>query len=151
MFDKGLITGQPDGTYRPAEFVNRAQMAVFLQQMSGEGSIGPIIGTDKLNGLDSYELALNTHAHGASDIFSGMLLINYFSAYSDLSDEGRVIRRTFWVENEGCEDLCMAIPYSVCHTKPCAGGLFENCVGACVSLVSLSCPNTLLGRLVNAA
>jgi hypothetical protein len=57
MFDEGLTTGFPDGTYRPAEYVNRAQMAVFLQQMSGDGSAGPIVNADRLNDYFWYDFA----------------------------------------------------------------------------------------------
>ena len=30
LYDEGITAGYPDGTYRPADNVNRAQMAVFL-------------------------------------------------------------------------------------------------------------------------
>jgi len=30
LYDEGITAGYPDGTYRPADYVNRAQMAVFL-------------------------------------------------------------------------------------------------------------------------
>lgn len=61
MFDNGLTAGYPDGTFRPADFVNRAQMAVFLQQLSGHGTAGPIVDADMLDGQEGsyYQNATN--------------------------------------------------------------------------------------------
>jgi hypothetical protein len=30
MYEEGISTGYPDDTYRPSEYVNRAQMATFI-------------------------------------------------------------------------------------------------------------------------
>ena len=57
MFDNGLSAGFPDGTFRPADSVNRAQMAVFLQQLSGDGTAGPVVNAERLNGNYWYDFA----------------------------------------------------------------------------------------------
>ena len=60
MFDKGLTIGYPDGTFRPADPASRAEVAVFMHQISGEGSIGPIVDADKLDGIDSSSFATSS-------------------------------------------------------------------------------------------
>jgi hypothetical protein len=75
MFDKGLTVGYPDGTYRPFNSVTRAEMAVFLQQLSGEGSLGPVVDADKLDGMDSADFIPTNISfkarNGANDAISG--------------------------------------------------------------------------------
>ena len=56
MFDTGLTAGYPDGTYRPYNNITRAEIAVMLQQISGEGSIGPVVDADRLDGLEGSDL-----------------------------------------------------------------------------------------------
>ncbi len=41
LYDEGISTGFPDFTYRPAEYVNRAQMAVMLLKAKHGGSYTP--------------------------------------------------------------------------------------------------------------
>ena len=53
LSDNGITSGFPDGTYRPDNNVTRAEMAVFVQQVAGAGSAGPVTDADKLDGLDS--------------------------------------------------------------------------------------------------
>jgi hypothetical protein len=53
LFNNGITSGFPDGTYRPDNNVTRAEMAVFVQQVAGAGSAGPVTDADKLDGLDS--------------------------------------------------------------------------------------------------
>ena len=53
LFDNGISAGFPDGTFRPADYVNRAQMAVFLQQLSGNGTAAPVVNADTLDGQDA--------------------------------------------------------------------------------------------------
>ena len=57
LFDNGITSGFPDGTYRPDNNVTRAEMAVFVQQVAGAGSAGPVTDADKLDGLDSTAFA----------------------------------------------------------------------------------------------
>ena len=66
LFDNGLSTGFPDGTFRPADYVNRAQMAVFLQQLSGHGTAGQIVDADTLDGQDSTDFSPSTHGHSVT-------------------------------------------------------------------------------------
>jgi len=63
MFDNGLSAGFPDGTYRPADLVNRAQMAVFLQQLSGHGTAGQVVNADLLDSMDSSDFSTSIHNH----------------------------------------------------------------------------------------
>jgi len=63
MFDNGLSAGFPDGTYRPADLVNRAQMAVFLQQLSGHGTAGQVVDADLLDSMDSTAFSTAGHNH----------------------------------------------------------------------------------------
>ena len=53
MFDAGLTAGYPDGTYRPYDNITRAEVAVMMQQLSGEGSAGPVVDAAKLDGLEA--------------------------------------------------------------------------------------------------
>ena len=59
LFDNGISAGFPDGTFRPADYVNRAQMAVFLQQLSGNGTVPPVVNADMLDGQHAGELRVN--------------------------------------------------------------------------------------------
>lgn len=81
MYDKGLTVGYPDGTFRPFNPVSRAELAVFLQQISGEGSLGPIVDADLLDGSDSLDFANASHDHFAqtfngSSVSSGLTIQN---------------------------------------------------------------------------
>ena len=53
MFDAGLTTGYPDGTYHPYNNITRAEVAVMMQQISGAGSVGPVVDADKIDGLEA--------------------------------------------------------------------------------------------------
>jgi len=53
LFNNGITSGFPDGTYRPDNNVTRAEMAVFLQQVAGAGTAGPVTDADMLDGVDS--------------------------------------------------------------------------------------------------
>ena len=57
LFDNGISAGFPDGTFRPADYVNRAQMAVFLQQLSGNGTAAPVVNANTLDSLDSADFS----------------------------------------------------------------------------------------------
>jgi len=60
LSEKGITSGYPDGTYRPENRVTRAEMAVFLQQVAGQGSSSPVVDADLLDGLDSLDFALSS-------------------------------------------------------------------------------------------
>ena len=70
LFDNGITSGFPDGTYRPDNNVTRAQMAVFIQQVAGAGSAGPVTDADKLDGLDSSAFLLDFYT-SASNFTTG--------------------------------------------------------------------------------
>ena len=67
MFDAGLTSGYPDGSFRPNNNITRAEVAVFMQQVAGAGSAGPVTDADTLDGLDSTSFAsqssLESHDH----------------------------------------------------------------------------------------
>ena len=63
MFDAGLTAGYPDGTYRPYNNITRAEIAVMMQQLSGEGAVGPVVDADNLDGLDSADFSNASHDH----------------------------------------------------------------------------------------
>ena len=78
MFDAGLTTGYPDGTYRPYDNITRAEVAVMMQQISGAGSVGPVVDADKIDGLEAS--AFYTQAEVDA------LLVSYNSRITALED-----------------------------------------------------------------
>ena len=63
MFDKGLTAGYPDGTFRPFNPITRAELSVFMKQISGEGTVGAIVNADRIDDLDSTDFAAVDHDH----------------------------------------------------------------------------------------
>lgn len=67
MFDAGLTSGYPDGSFRPNNSITRAEVAVFMQQVAGAGSAGQVVDADKLDGFDSSYFtsqgSLDSHDH----------------------------------------------------------------------------------------
>lgn len=55
LFDNGITTGFPDGTLLPPAYVTRAQIAVFLQQLSGNGTTDPVVNADLPNSREWYD------------------------------------------------------------------------------------------------
>ena len=53
LFNNGISSGYPDGSFRPDNTITRGEMAVMLQQVAGAGSAGPVANADLLDGIDS--------------------------------------------------------------------------------------------------
>jgi hypothetical protein len=64
----GITSGYPDGSYRPNNSVTRAEMAVFLQQVAGAGSVGPVADADLLDGLQANQLVRASYAENSTSI-----------------------------------------------------------------------------------
>ncbi len=84
-----------------------------MRALSVPGGPGSGLDADLLDGMDSTAFALVSHTHDASEIVSGVVDVNLYSAYQDLSDEG-------YLNDDAAEDL---------PTRLQADGRFVNVVG----------------------
>jgi len=62
--DAGVTTGCSATKYCPADFVTREQMAAFMNRLGALGAgKTPVVNADKLDGLDSSQLARTDEVH----------------------------------------------------------------------------------------
>ena len=82
--EDGIINGYPDGTYRPANAVTRAEMALFLYRAFDLGYEGePLYFSDVVQGMKAYEAIQQLSASGITEGYA----YNKFGPYHTLTRE----------------------------------------------------------------
>jgi len=148
--DADLLDGMQGSGYRNASNINAGMLDSgrfsAYSDLSAEGY---------LDNSSSSDLLIRSQADArywnASNINSGTLSNARFSAYSDFSAEGhlgtQIYQVNVWCGGGGDDDLTLSSTCGtvICHPYP----LYLSCDGNCIEFSPPTCPNTLLGRLVD--
>ena len=118
---KGIITGYPDGTYRPHENVTRGQMAIFLNRAFtlSDSTISNKF-KDVTPNMKAYQSILNVHANGIANGYPDgtyrsdtEVTRGQFSAFM-----ARALEPSF---RGVANDLCVIIDFRL-ETRRCGSG-----------------------------